>query len=188
MNEQTNIGSLTQELQTIECRGMVKLYPGVTALDGLNFSGRLGEVHAILGENAAGKSTFIKILGGSVIPDEGTIEFCRKQLKIKSPSEAQSCGISIAYQELSLIAHLTVEQNIWLHLVKHNKFGILSDNELRNRTYELFEKLNSPIINPDCRVNTLNYAQRQIIEIVKSLASDPKIVVFDEATSTLPGS
>jgi ribose transport system ATP-binding protein len=185
----------TQELKSIQldekesdlrCTGIVKHFPGVVALDKLNFYGKMGEVHTILGENAAGKSTFIKILGGAVRPDAGEIEFSGKFLLITSPGQARSLGIGVAYQELSLIPDLTVAQNIWLHLARPNKLAMLSDGDLRSRTLELFNRLEALPIDPNKRVRNLSYAQRQVVEICKCLASDPRIVIFDEATSTLP--
>lgn len=168
------------------CTGVSKNFPGVQALNKLDFKGTLGEIHAILGENGAGKSTFIKILSGVFKPDAGEINFLGKPLFINSPIQSRSYRISVAYQELSLIPDLTVSENIWLQIAKPNRFGMLAKDELRERTNELYKRLDAPFIDPDKKIKQLSFAERQVVEIVKSLAFDPYLLILDEPTSSLP--
>lgn len=169
----------------LRCQGLTKRFPGVLALDGLDFTAAAGEVHAILGENGAGKSTLIKALGGSLALDSGTVEVFGREQHIGSPDEAAAHGITVAYQELSLLGDLTVAQNIWLRRGRSNAAGILSRRALRARTEELCARLGAPPISPDSKVRYLSIAERQIVEIVASLASEPRILVLDEATASL---
>ena len=97
----------------LRCTALTKTYPGVTALDKLDFVGDAGTVHAVLGENGAGKSTFIKVLAGTVPPDSGSVELFGEPVALTSVAESRRRGVSVAYQELSLIPDLTVGQNIW---------------------------------------------------------------------------
>jgi len=165
---------------------LIKRFPGVTALNKLNFHGSRGEVHAILGENGAGKSTFIKVLGGTVSPDEGETRFWGESITLQNPLHARSLGINVAFQELSLIPDLTVSENIWRYLAQPNRLGIFNVRKLRADTFDLYEKIDAPHIDPDMKVKYLPFAERQVIEIVKSLANEPQILILDEPTSSLP--
>lgn len=174
------------EASVLFCEGVIKRFPGVIALNGLTFRGRPGEVHALLGENGAGKSTFIKILGGAVKPDAGRLELFGQPAVIDSPGQARRLGISVAYQELCLVPDLTVAQNIWLHLARPSRLGMLTSGYLRPRTLELYERLGAPPIDPDAKVKDLAVAARQVVEIIRSVAQQPHVLVFDEATAALP--
>jgi ribose transport system ATP-binding protein len=168
------------------CRGISKRFPGVVALRRLDFTARSGDVHAILGENGAGKSTFIKILGGAVRPDAGTLELAGTLITVASPQAARELGISLVYQELSLIPHLTVAQNVLMTVSRPNRAGVLGAGALRKRLRVLWERYDAPPVNPDAKVRHLPFATRQVVEIMKGLASEPRVVVFDEATAGLP--
>ncbi len=170
----------------LRCTGLTKRYPGVLALDRLDFLAQAGQVHAILGENGAGKSTFIKCLGGSVIADAGEVELDGTTVAIGSPADARKRGIEVAYQELSLVPDLTVAENIWLRRARPTRLRTLPRGELRARTRALLERLDAPAIDPDFRVRYLSLAERQVVEVVSALAGDPKIVIFDESTASLP--
>lgn len=171
---------------TLSCRGVSKRFPGVVALRSLDFEASSGEVHAILGENGAGKSTFIKILGGAVRPDTGTITLAGNPVAAASPREARAQGIALAYQELSLIPHLTVAQNVLAATSRPNRAGAFSAATLRRRIRSLWAQYGAPPVSPDVRVRHLPFAERQVVEIMKALATSPKVVVFDEATAGLP--
>jgi len=170
----------------LRCQGLRKAFPGVVALEDLEFHARTGRVHAILGENGAGKSTLIKGLAGSVPFDDGTIELFGQTVSIRSPLEARELGIEVAYQELSSIPDLSVARSIWLRRAKVRPGAQMTRRAMRRRTLELFEKLGAPHIDPDRPVRQLSIAERQVVEVVGSLATDPRIVVLDEATASLP--
>lgn len=170
----------------LSCRGVSKAFPGVVALRSLDFEAESGEVHAVLGENGAGKSTFIKILGGAVRPDRGTITLDGQPVVTASPREARKQGIALAYQELSLVPHLTVAQNVLAATSRPNRAGAFSAATLRARARSLWEEYDAPPVSPDARVRHLPFAERQVVEIMKTLVASPKVVVFDEATAGLP--
>src|SRR5215475_4394319 len=121
-------------MDLIVADGLSKSYGGIVALDRVKFSARAGEVHALVGENGAGKSTFIQILAGAVKPDEGTILFRGERFNAASPSGAQAKGISAVFQELSLIPDLTVEQNIWFRHEPLSRLAIVRFRALRADT------------------------------------------------------
>jgi len=176
----------TGQTDVLRCSSLMKRFPGVVALKGLDFVGLSGEVHAVLGENGAGKSTFIKILSGAVQPDEGQIDLFGQPVAISSPRVARQLGVHVAYQELSLVPDLTVSQNIWLDLARPNRAGILTRGSLRARTLELFQRLGASPVDPDLRVKALSVSARQVVEIVRSVAVRPRVLIFDEATAALP--
>jgi ribose transport system ATP-binding protein len=170
----------------LRCRGLRKAFPGVVALDQLAFDARAGRVHAILGENGAGKSTLMKGLAGAVPFDSGDVELFGEPVSIRSPRDARRLGIEVAYQELSSIPDLSVARSIWLRRGAGGRGTRLRQGALRRRTLALYERLGAPRIDPDRLVRHLSLAERQVVEVVGSLATDPRIVVFDEATASLP--
>jgi ribose transport system ATP-binding protein len=170
----------------LRCDRITKRFEGITALDELTFTAPAGEVHAILGENGAGKSTFVKVLGGAVQADDGTIELFGKRAAIQSPRVAQAHGVWVAYQELSLASELTVAQNIWLTTAALNRLGLVPTRSLKRRTLDLVRKWNGPDVDPGRKLRDLSIAERQVVEILRTLAHDPQIVVLDEATAALP--
>jgi ribose transport system ATP-binding protein len=168
------------------CIGLHKRFDSVTALRNLTFSANLGEIHAILGENGAGKSTFVKILGGTLRPDAGNVSLLGEDVRFSNPRTAMAHGISVAFQELSLASELTVAQNIWLRHARVNRLGILSRRDLNRRTQELMRAWDAPDISAGEKVRNLSIGERQVVEILKSLAVDARVLVFDEATAALP--
>ena len=179
---------IDQVAPRLRCTRLRRTYPGVVALDDLDFVGEAGVVHAILGENGAGKSTFIKALGGTVRLEAGTIEVGGSVVRMASVADAWRRGVGIAYQELSLIPHLTVGQNIWLNRLGRPFLGLLGRTETTRRTEELFARLGAPAVDPLRNVADLSIAQRHVVEIVASCAGHPEILVLDEATAALPAS
>jgi ribose transport system ATP-binding protein len=169
----------------IEASAVSKRFGGIAALSNAAFRAEAGEVHALIGENGAGKSTFIQILAGAVRADAGTILFKGAPFAVPNPSAAQAAGISAVFQELSLIPDLTIEQNIWFRSEPLTPFGTVRPRMLRTRTLELFERYGFPIARPDPEVRRLNLAERQLVEIAKALARDPAVLILDEATSAL---
>jgi ribose transport system ATP-binding protein len=172
-------------MDLLEASAVSKRYGGIAALSRAEFRAAAGEVHALLGENGAGKSTFIQILAGAVQPDEGVINFGGAPFRAADPSAAQAAGISAVFQELSLIPDLTVEQNIWFRRERLSPLRTIRRKALREKTYELFARYAFPAIPPDQEVRRLTLAERQVVEIAKALARDPKVLILDEATSSL---
>ncbi len=175
-----------RRLDLIEVKGISKRYGGIIALNEASFSARAGEVHALLGENGAGKSTFIQILSGTVRHDAGSVLVDAKDYRPANPDAAQALGIAAVFQELSLIPDLTVEQNIWFRREPRNFLGMADRAKLRRRTIELLEKYNFPPLQPGRELRRLTLAERQIVELAKGLAKEPRILILDEATSALP--
>ncbi len=164
---------------------ITKRFPGVLALDNVNFNLRQGEVHALLGENGAGKSTLMKILSGVHIPNEGKITFEGQQVNLNSPIAAQEKGIAIIHQEFNLFSELTVAENIFIgrEFRGGNKW-LLDDVSQADATKALLEKLNLEI-SPYTLVGKLTVAQQQMIEIAKALSVNAKILIMDEPTAAL---
>lgn len=172
-------------MESIHATGVSKHYGGITALSGAWFHARRGEVHALLGENGAGKSTFIQILAGAVRPDAGLIAVDGVPFCPRSPAEAQARGVSAVFQELSLVPDLTVEENIWF---RHEPLSLLQtvrSSRMRKATLELFRRYRFPPLLPGREVRRLNLAERQLVEIAKALAHEPSILILDEATAAL---
>jgi ribose transport system ATP-binding protein len=169
----------------LEAVGISKRYGGILALNKMHFAANAGEVHAILGENGAGKSTFIQILCGAVAADEGELRLDGTVYHARGPREARRTGISPVFQELSLIPDLTVAENIFFGEEHLSALGTISQRDLNEKARALFASLGLAPIPFDAPVRSLSIGDRQLIEIVKGLANDPKILILDEATSAL---
>lgn len=169
----------------LEALGVSKRFGGILALNKMHFAAEGGEVHAILGENGAGKSTFIQILSGAIAADEGELRLGGARYAPRTPVEARVAGISPVFQELSLVPDLTVAENIFFGNEHLSRFGTISQRDLDRRTESLFESLGLAPIPSRAPVRTLSIGDRQLIEIVKGLAIDPTILILDEATSAL---
>jgi ribose transport system ATP-binding protein len=169
----------------LEMNGIAKSYGGVEVLHGVDFDLEPGEVHAIIGQNGAGKSTLMKILNGVTVRDRGTIRIGGKEAAYDNPLDARRHGISMIFQEFSLIASLTVAQNVFL--TKEPRMGgvLLDDRECERRTAELLAVIGAANVNPREYVNKLSIGSQQMVEIAKALSSDSKIVIMDEPTASL---
>jgi ribose transport system ATP-binding protein len=175
------------EVWDLEALDMHKTYGKVKALDGASLRARYGEVHALLGENGAGKSTMCKIVSGSVRPDSGTLTLGGERLKTASVGDAMRHGIGTVFQELSLLPDLSVAENMFIGGGEPRMAGGLVDRRAaRRRTKEVFEELGIVDIDPRTPAGSLALAQQQIVEIAKVIARKPRILILDEATSTLP--
>lgn len=169
----------------IEMMEISKIFPGVQALDKVNFEIKGGTVHAIVGENGAGKSTLIKILAGVYRKDEGQIRIDGKDINIVNPIDAKRLGISVIYQEFSLVPELSISQNIFLgnEVSRKVKFWI-NKNDMHKKASEILTDLNIDI-NPKRKLGDLTVGEQQLVEIAKAINSDAKLIVMDEPTSAL---
>jgi ribose transport system ATP-binding protein len=164
----------------LEMRGIVKTFPGVRALDGVDLDVRPGEVHCLLGQNGAGKSTLIKVLAGAHRPDVWRGE----EVHLGTPDAAIRLGISTIYQELDLVPGLTVAENIFLgHEL--SRAGLLKRGDTRRRTRELLASLGHPEVSPDREVGQLSAAGQQIVSMARALSHDTKLIVMDEPSAVL---
>jgi ribose transport system ATP-binding protein len=169
----------------LEMRGIRKEFPGVVALDGVDLTLEAGDVHMLLGENGAGKSTLMKILGGAYRKDAGEIRLNGRPVDIDSPRAARDLGIRVIYQELNLVPHLSVAENIFLGELPTRWGGVVDWRVLADRTAALLTDLGMTL-DPRAPVGRLGMAQRQMVEIAKALASPgTSILVMDEPTSSL---
>jgi len=168
----------------IELRNIKKIFPGVVALEDVNFGVRYGEVHALVGENGAGKSTLIKILGGVYRPDEGEIIVEKKQVNINSTYVAQQLKIAVIYQEFNLIPDLSVAENIFIGREPKIGKSFINFRKMNSDAAEILRKLEIDI-NPRKFISDLSVAEKQMVEIAKSLSMDAKLIIMDEPTATL---
>ncbi|MBS4208077.1 sugar ABC transporter ATP-binding protein [Bacillus sp. FJAT-50079] len=163
-----------------------KQYPGVVALSDLNIDFKQGEVHAILGENGAGKSTMIKTISGAIEPTSGTIEINGKSFSHMTPTLSRENGIAVIYQEFTLIPVLSASENIFLGEYLMN--GLVLDRKtMEEKSRELFKRLNVDI-DPSTKVADLTTGYQQIVEIAKAISKDAKILIMDEPSAPLTSS
>ena len=163
----------------LSLQGITKRYPGVVANQDVSLTVLPGQAHAVLGENGAGKSTLMKIIYGSVKPDEGQIVFKGRPVQIRHPQEARRLGISMVFQHFSLFDTLTVAENVWLGLDKS-----LSLAEVTRRIEAKAGEYGLDIA-PQRPVHTLSVGEMQRVEIIRALLSDPQLLILDEPTSVL---
>ncbi len=167
----------------LEMKGIVKEYPGVKALKGVDFHLKRGEVHALVGENGAGKSTLMKILGGAETRDGGEIILEGRRVEIHNPHEAEKLGISIIYQEFNLIPFLSVAENIFLG--REPRRGIFVDwRQLYSNARAVLDQLGLEI-DLKAKISGLSVAQQQMVEIAKAISVKSRIIVMDEPSATL---
>jgi ribose transport system ATP-binding protein len=164
--------------------GIVKTFPGVRALDGVDLDVRPGEVHCLLGQNGAGKSTLIKVLAGAHQPDTGTIAWRGEQVSLSDPQAAMSLGIATIYQELDLVAGLTVADNIFLGR-EESRFGLTRPAAANRAAGELLARLGHPEIRPTAEVGGLSAASQQMVSIARALSQDAQLIIMDEPSAVL---
>lgn len=160
-----------------------KSFPGVHALDHVSFEVRRGEVHALMGENGAGKSTLMKVLTGIYTKDSGTIEFEGKEVAFRNAREAQDAGVVIVHQELNMLGHLTVAQNIFIG--REFKTGVaIDDKKMNAEAAKLFQQLHIDI-DPTETMSNLTVGKQQMCEIAKAISHKAKLIIFDEPSAAL---
>ena len=162
-----------------------KRFGGVRALRQADFACEQGEIHALLGENGAGKSTMVKILCGVYAPDAGELTLAGAPVTFRSPSDAVAAGIVPVFQELSLVPDLTVAENLFLGEEPRTRIGLVDSRRMNRETSELFTRLEFSEIDPRAIVRDLSLADRQLVEIAKALRRSPRVLILDEATSAL---
>jgi ribose transport system ATP-binding protein len=165
-------------------QGISKRYGGVCALQDAEFAVEAGRIHAVLGENGAGKSTLIKIMAGVVAPDEGTMLLDGRPVTFASPAAAQAAGIACIFQELSLIPDLSVADNIGIS-DPPRRFGLIDRQAQRRIAEEALVRAGAEDIHPLALIKDLSLSRRQMVEVAKALARQPRILILDEATSAL---
>ncbi|MEQ8654469.1 MAG: sugar ABC transporter ATP-binding protein [Kiloniellales bacterium] len=163
--------------------GIQKSFPGVLALDQIDFSLRPGEVHVLFGENGAGKSTLINVISGTFSPDGGSYLFCGERLTGLVPHRARQIGISPVFQEFSLAPDLTIEENLFLGR-EVSRAGVLNKAEMRTKVAQVLDRLGFDLA-PKVRVGALSRAQQQMAEIAKALLHDIRVLILDEPTASL---
>lgn len=173
----------------LEMRRITKRYPGVTALDEVDFYLRSGEVHALVGENGAGKSTLIKILAGAESKDSGEVKLDGRVVEITQPRQAKDLGISVIYQDFGLVPHLSISENIMLGREPirpgaRGFGGFIDQPALQRSAVRVMTELGLNL-SPKTPISRLSVAQRQMVEIAKAVSTQARIIVMDEPSATL---
>ena len=169
----------------LELKGISKTFPGVKALDNMHFQLQAGQVHALMGENGAGKSTFIKVITGVHKPDCGEMFMGGKHVDFTSPKEATAMGIAAIYQHVTCYPDLSVAENIFIgHEVISPKLKKMRWKEMREKAGQYLRQLGADI-DPKAAMGALSVAQQQIVEIAKALSINARIIIMDEPTAAL---
>ncbi len=166
-------------------RSLSKSFAGIKVLKGINLDVLPGEVHALMGENGAGKSTFIKTVSGLHRPDAGEIIISGEVVSLTSPRDARRLGISVVHQELLLFPELTVAENVYLGHAPRRWWGGIDWTHVRIQTRKILDDLDCPDLDIDANVGALSIADRQRVEIAKALSSDARLLIMDEPTAAL---
>jgi len=168
----------------LRVRGVVKSFLGVEVLHGVDLDVRAGEVHALVGENGAGKSTLMKVLAGVHQPDAGTVELDGQPVEFAHPLQAQAAGVATVFQEFNLLPERSVAENVFLGREPRRR-GLVDADRMNRDTAALIESLGVTGISPRSRVGSLSVAQQQVVEIVKALSLDARLISMDEPTAAL---
>ena len=172
----------------LEATGICKAFSGVTVLSDAALSIKAGELHALMGENGAGKSTLMKIIMGIYTKDAGVVKLDGQEVDFKSARDALDAGISMIHQELSPIPEMTVAENVFLGREQKKIKGLpfVDKKELKRKTQELLDEYElSEYISPGMKMKDLNIAQVQMMEIIKAVSYNSKVIIMDEPTSSL---
>ena len=180
----TDVSAPQREMPLLEMHGIVKSFPGVRALDGVDLDVRAGEVHCLLGQNGAGKSTLIKVLAGAHQPDAGTITWRGEPVSLTNPQAAMRLGIATIYQELDLVDGLSVADNIFLGR-EHSRVGLARPSVANRAAGELLARLGHPEIRPGAEVGSLSAASQQMVSMARALSQDAQLIIMDEPSAVL---
>ncbi|MER6346739.1 sugar ABC transporter ATP-binding protein [Streptomyces sp. NPDC001595] len=176
---------MAPEPPLLSMSGITKSFPGVRALDGVDLDVQAGEVHCLLGQNGAGKSTLIKVLAGAHQPDGGTIRWRGEPVTLRSPIAAMRLGIATIYQELDLVEHLSVAENVHLGHEPTTAGFVVRRGAARDSTARLLKRLGHPEIDPARLVGELSAAQQQIVSMARALSHEVRLIVMDEPSAAL---
>ena len=168
----------------LETRGLSKRFPGIVALDEVDFEADAGEVRAVVGANGAGKSTFMNILAGVFPPSSGEIRLAGQPVAFASPRAAHELGINIVFQEFSSTPELTVAENIFLGREPVSRYRLIDRKRLRRDAAEILDRYYLDL-SPDALVGSLSVAQRQQVELARALSTSARILILDEPTAVL---
>ncbi|MEV7993031.1 sugar ABC transporter ATP-binding protein [Streptomyces sp. NPDC086077] len=176
---------MAPEPPLLSMSGITKSFPGVRALDGVDLDVQAGEVHCLLGQNGAGKSTLIKVLAGAHQPDTGTISWRGEDVTLRSPIAAMRLGIATIYQELDLVEHLSVAENVHLGHEPTAAGFVVRRKTAKASTAALLKRLGHGEIDPARLVGELSAAQQQIVSMARALSHDVRLIVMDEPSAAL---
>ncbi|MER7561814.1 sugar ABC transporter ATP-binding protein [Streptomyces sp. NPDC097941] len=176
---------MAPEPPLLSMSGITKTFPGVRALDGVDLDVQAGEVHCLLGQNGAGKSTLIKVLAGAHQPDTGRLRWRGEEVTLRSPIAAMRLGIATIYQELDLVEHLSVAENVHLGHEPTAAGFVVRGKAARRSTAALLRRLGHPEIDPARLVGELPAAQQQIVSMARALSHDVRLIVMDEPSAAL---
>jgi ribose transport system ATP-binding protein len=172
-------------MKAFELTDIMKRFGGTKALNGASFSCNNGEIHGLIGENGAGKSTMVKIVSGVYKPDSGSIKIGGKEVSLRNPYIAVKQGIVVVHQELSLVPDLTVAENLFLPKPPLKKFKLNAQSDIEKKALKFFDDIGVKGIHPDEQVGSLTLRSKQVLEIAKAIYRQPKIMILDEPTSAL---
>ncbi|MFE1154359.1 ATP-binding cassette domain-containing protein, partial [Streptomyces sp. NPDC058830] len=176
---------MAPEPPLLSMSGITKSFPGVRALDGVDLDVQAGEVHCLLGQNGAGKSTLIKVLAGAHQPDTGTISWRGENVTLRSPIAAMRLGIATIYQELDLVEHMSVAENVHLGHEPTSAGFVVRGKAAKESTAALLARLGHPEVDPGRLVGELSAAQQQIVSMARALSHDVRLIVMDEPSAAL---
>jgi len=168
----------------VKIKGLSKSFPGVRALNNVDLKIKRGEIHALVGENGAGKSTLIKLIVGAYKKDSGEIYLDGQKREFHSPTEAYHNGISVIYQETSLVPQLTIIQNVFLGMEYTTSLGVIDEKKIQQEYANICQKMGFHL-NPHVQVRNLGVAEQKLVEIVKALVHDANFIIMDEPTDSL---
>ncbi|MFD5293871.1 sugar ABC transporter ATP-binding protein [Streptomyces mutabilis] len=176
---------MAPEPPLLSMSGITKSFPGVRALDGVDLDVQAGEVHCLLGQNGAGKSTLIKVLAGAHQPDTGTIRWRGEDVTLRSPIAAMRLGIATIYQELDLVEHMSVAENVHLGHEPTTAGFVVRGRTAKESTAQLLKRLGHPEVDPGRLVGELSAAQQQIVSMARALSHEVRLIVMDEPSAAL---
>ncbi len=175
------------DVAAVRAQGVYRAFGGVQALRGASFAARPAEIHALAGENGAGKSTLIKVLCGVISADSGTVEIFGQQVRrVVEPAVRRGLGVATAFQELSLIPDLTVAENLLLHHPPRGRLGLVRRGRLAPEAEAILHRYGVDYLDPQVTAADLSVAHRQVVELVRVLATEPRVLILDEPTAALP--